>query len=189
MSRLLLLGAGGPVSAAVSYTDDFNRANENLEANANWTRIDGTAGAAQVVSNRMEHTSATETSYKFNPLSSVDAYAQVVVVTVSNGITFPVVARLADLSNLVGARYNSGAWQLYKRVTGTFTQLATFTATLAANDVLKLEVTGDNARVLVNGSQVIGWTSLGGSLSSNALVGTLVRSSVFDYDSWECGSL
>lgn len=184
-------GAGPSVTSAGGFVfaDNFNRSNENLEASSNWTRIGGAAGAAAVVSNQLNDASATETPYSCPNIGSTNHYAQAVWARGSANVSF-IGARVVDANNYVGVRYSGGALQLYKKVSGSFTLLGSYSYTVASTDVLRVEASGDNVRALVNGVERVAPTSLGGSLGSSTLCGVIARSTAGAWiDTFEAGTL
>lgn len=74
--------------------------------------------------------------------------------------SFGIFARWADSSNYYGVQllsnsHSSDSVKLFKRVSGTFTELDTVDATLATNDVIKLEIRGSDIKVYQNGSEIL----------------------------------
>ena len=139
------------------FTDDFNRANEDLEVSANWTLVDGVAGGAKVTSNVLEVASTQSVgSYHCPDQGTPDHYAQAAFN--SAGFSF-IGIRLTDGNNFLGLRYNSatGRWEMYKRVGGSLTQLGLFAPSLTPGDIGYIEAdSSDNITVKVNGTVRIG---------------------------------
>ena len=145
--------------AAGAFTDDFNRANMNLEASPSpyiWTRVDGTAAALKVVSNKcnIDNGAGSNTAYRCPDQGSANHYTQV---TIGDDFftSFPLAVRLTDSDNFIGCRA-FGVYQLYKRDGGSFTLLGSSASSYAANDVVRLEASGNSISVKVNGVTVIG---------------------------------
>lgn len=172
--RKMRLGFFGPF-------DKFNRPNQNLEADtlSIWTRIDGIAGGAAIESERLKAVDigAVGTSYVVPELGSANHYVQAAWLNTASAPGPFICARLTDANNFVGARRNNtgGAWELYKRVAGTFTLLGSFTTAIVAGDILRLECLGDGARVLVNGVERIAQQSLAGSHAGVTRAGLMAR--------------
>jgi hypothetical protein len=140
----------------VAFTDNFAGTDgQNLEDRSGWTLVDGAAGAAQInASNQLKCSSAQSTgSYKCTDQGSADHYTQAAI---RGSGTQLLCARLTNGSNFIGARRETSAWQLYKRVAGVFTQLGASASTYSAGDVLKLEANGNSLTAYKNGSAVIG---------------------------------
>lgn len=138
-----------------AFLDNFDRANEDLEADAAWTRVGGTAGAAKVVSNALNFTSGTDaTAYQAPNFGTADHYAQAKRPSASGAEWF-LACRIQDGNNFVGARLAStdSGWAVYKRVGGTFTLLARYqmAATFKTNSIARLEVLGGNYQLIVDG--------------------------------------
>jgi hypothetical protein len=142
----------------VAFTDSFTRADENLEASANWTRVDGAAGAAAVRSNQLAQLSSTNTAYQCPDQSSADHYSQAVT-KVSGAWTGFMAIRLTDSNNFIGTRPGTNVIELYKRVSGTFTSLGSASASTAINAVYYVEGSGNNLTVKVDGVTKLGPTS------------------------------
>lgn len=191
---VLLLSGRRAAAPADAFTDDFNRANENLEASANWTRSGGSAGDATVASNavRAITTNATGTAFLCPDTEAADHYVQAAWLTSAAAGPF-LCGRFTDASNFVGARWQSGnaRFEIYKRVTGTFTLLGTYTAALVSGDIIRLECDGDTARLLVNGVERIAPVSLAGSHAGVTRAGVVVRSVPINpwIDNFEAGAL
>lgn len=178
------------------FADDFNRVDQNLEVSSNWTRVGGSAGDATIVSNRCAVPTTNSASYFHCPdTNSTNHYVEADWMTVVHGTGPFLACRLAGINNnnFVGARWDNtgGRIQLFKRVSSTFTNIANFTTSLVAGDRIRLECSGDNARVLLNGVEVIAPTSLAGSLPNNTLCGLVPRLIIVNpwIDNFEAGAL
>lgn len=168
---------------AVFFFDNFNRSNENLEASPNWSRLDGgAAGAITVDTNAARVVSTSDgPAYACPDVSNLDHYVEATLVPTS-GYNFFLCARLQDANNFIGVRrWSTGGntWSLYKRVAGTFTELAAWTDSFfgsEANARVRLEVVGSNALVLINDRMplVVGPIALG-SHTSGARAGFITR--------------
>jgi len=137
----------------MAFTDDFNRADEDLEADAGWTLVGGTAGDAAIVSNVVKcvATASTAGAYQCTDQGAGGKYSQAVI-KVTGSEPFPVCLRLTDGSNFIGVRAQGGAWQCYKRNAGSFTLEGSYSATIAVDDIVYIEEDGsDNFDVKING--------------------------------------
>jgi hypothetical protein len=182
-------------AASFVFADDFNRANESLEVSANWTRAGGVAGDCSVSGNacRAVSTNATGAAYLCPDIGTADMYVQAKWMnTATAGGPF-ICARLTDANNYVGARRDNanGRWDLFKRVTGTLSSLGNFVGAIVAGDVLRLECSGDNATLLVNGVIRVGPVSLAGSHAGVTDAGLNTRSTFQSpwIDDFEAGAL
>jgi len=133
------------------FTDDFNRADQDLSDSANWGPTDP---YIEIVSNQVECTSSANGFVRPPDTGSADHYAQAEVANTSIG-SFPVCVRATDISNYFGAWWTGSAFQVYRRQSGSFTgPIITHSATVATSDVVKIEVSGNNIELFVNGSPV-----------------------------------
>jgi hypothetical protein len=144
----------------MAFTDTFTEGSDtNLESHTPsggtaWTRVDGAAGAAVVnaANDALHAASATNTMYRCDDQGSADQYVQYKVSSLNDNVSF-VCNRATDANNFIGVRVNATKIELFKRVTGTFTQLGVDgTTTVVVTDVIKLESEGDDHRVYINGN-------------------------------------
>ena len=143
----------------MTFTDNFNRDNENVEASADWTKLSGDAGAAKVVTNKVDFTDASpEPAYICPDQGSANHYTQIVRPEGSAGNYFECCIRLTDFNNWIGMRRGtSSKWQLFKRESGGFTVLGdSVTPAPTAGDVVYLEGDGDSITLKVNSSTIVG---------------------------------
>jgi hypothetical protein len=154
-------GIPQPPAPRGSFTDAFTRADENLETSANWTRVDGAAGACAVRSNQLAFLSTTDSAYQCPDQSSANHYTQAVMLSTTVDLFFfECCARLTDKDNFIGARRTNANladdYDLYKRDTGSFTSLGSWAGPYAANDVMKIEADGNTIEMFVNGTSRVG---------------------------------
>lgn len=146
-------------------TDTFDRANGTIgtpsDGGSAW--VDLGTQVWRVYSNTAGESTAGGTAGAYLEASDANAEVQATITTVggSPGLS----ARVADASNMLLVNIPSGAWRLYKRVAGTFTQLgSTSITTTATNDVVFLGVTSGSAiTVKQNGTSKITATDSAGS--------------------------
>lgn len=171
------------------FTDDFNRANENLEASANWTRVDGTAGDMKVISNQVEFDTidTAGAAYQCPDQGSADHYTRITRVDTATSGAFMCAVRLTDNANYIGVRYWSGSVELYKKVSGTFTVLADITYTASANDVYTLRAMGNRIEVWVNNSKLASVTESFNNTETRQ--GFVARNATLTCDNFEAGVL
>lgn len=150
-----------------NFTDNFNRADENLEASANWTRVDGAAGALQVSSNMLGSFSTTETAYQCPDCAVAGQFVQATNKDGTGSNHGFLALRVTDANNFVGARVSGAIYQVFQRVAGTFTQLGTDVGAQNAGDVMLLTISsGNSLDFSVNGSALLTGLSVSGSLTS-----------------------
>ncbi|MEG3175823.1 hypothetical protein U1872_06245 [Sphingomonas sp. RB3P16] len=90
-----------------SFGDTFTRANENLEASPNWTRVDGTAAALTVFSNQAKGTvTGSPTSYRV-PNRGVNRTA--ITAFIQSFTTGRICVQLTDSNNYVGIYLSNGS--------------------------------------------------------------------------------
>lgn len=170
--------------SAAKFVDNFNRADENLEASANWTHDGLIAGGAAVRSNALAclTTNSTGTSYKCPDQGSADHYAQFVARATANSGPF-VCNRLADVNNFVGFRNNGATLEVYRRVGGTLSLLNSSAQSIISGTVLRLECTGTNWRVLKDGVQVA-TGAIGSALLTSTRQGVVARTTTAGQNPW-----
>lgn len=153
-------------------SDDFNRADGPLENSTPfWTRdgVVGGAGAA-IISNGMLGAvgTAQQSCYYCPDCGSTDQYVQVVVKGVSGSPGMFVCCRMTDRSNFVGLIVNTGTGglEVWKNIGGSYTALTTNGPPVNVNDMIRLEVQGNNWRAYINTVQVRNGTIDAPSLTS-----------------------
>lgn len=142
---------------AVLATDNFNRADAGL-GGPDWATVTG-MGNLSVVSNVIAGTSGADRgSYHVGVTWPADQYSQCVA-TLSGGANADGGALVrCDSSSAtfyLGTFGSYGTVGLYKCVSGSYTTLATTSRTLVAGDVLRLEVSGSNLNLKMNGVSVL----------------------------------
>jgi hypothetical protein len=148
----LTVSAAG--SAITTFTDTFDRPNENLEASPSWALLSGTAGTGKVVSNRMvgSGTASVTACYLSPDMGSADHAVE--FSTRSNGAGPYVMCRLTALLTGIGIRIAGNVLSVWKLVNGEFTLIADYNVTYVAGMTIRLEVIGSQFRVAVNGTRV-----------------------------------
>ena len=175
------------------FQDSFNRADEDLSANANWVLISGVSTGAQVASNvlKANNVASAGTATAGPDLGSRNHYVQAVNNHTSGAGASFLCARLMDYNNWVGVRYNptSTQWEMYQRVGSTLTSLGTAADAAGGGKTMRLEVSGLNATLKVNGASVI--TSAFSPKIVSSRAGVNCRSVVVAnwLDNFECGAL
>lgn len=148
----LTVSAAG--SAITTFTDTFDRPNDNLEASPSWALLSGTAGTGRVVSNRMvgSGTASVTACYLSPDMGSADHAVE--FSTRSNGAGPYVMCRLTALLTGIGVRIAGNVLSVWKLVNGEFTLIADYNVTYVAGMTIRLEVIGSQFRVAVNGTRV-----------------------------------
>jgi hypothetical protein len=128
-----------------------------------WTWDGNIAGGVKLEEQNAhcETSNSVGTAYFTTDLGSTDMYVQYAAPSTQN-LTGPFNAvRLVDRNNFVGVRTGSesgigtGVIEVYKRVSGTFTQLYVSAASAFTQlDTIRLEVEGDTWRLSKNGTQL-----------------------------------
>lgn len=174
-----------------SFTDDFNRADENLDASPNWTLQSGTATQMGVRTNQLAAIGSVESVWLCPNQGSANHYTEATwVATGGNG---PFMAcRLQDINNFVGVRSSATLYQIWTRIAGTLTQLSTTSPVPAVNDLVRIEANGDTVGLLINGIHITGSPfSLGGALSGITRQGVISRTAARNpwLDNYKSGAL
>lgn len=154
------------------FSDDFNRANEELGASADWTER-GPAGDVDydVVSNQVNTVVAKaaddavcahiDSSY----ITTADYTVEVEANSSGGGLFYGPVGRRVDYSTndsdgYFALRFENGGsddYRLYKRVSGSWTQLgSSYSAAITGTETLKLEMDGSDISAYLDGTLRIG---------------------------------
>ena len=135
------------------FSDNFNRADENVEASADWTRVDGSAGMAVIFGNRVKSTTAPTfgAAYQCPNLGSTDQYVQAKFQGSTSGgfIALPPYG----LRQLYRPAIQRHGLEVYKRVAGTLTQMATYTYSFSSSVTFRLETDGATFSVKATASR------------------------------------
>jgi hypothetical protein len=129
------------------FVDGFNRANENLEANAFWNRISGAAGALTVDTNRVRSTATAQSTFLIDDGIISNTNHAVETDWRSSTTTGWMLARYVDENNYVGMQILAAAPVLYTRIGGTFTVRVTSATSLTAGDKVRIECFGQEIRL------------------------------------------
>lgn len=146
-----------PASKGGTFTDNFEGEGSNTDPTAHtpsgggsWVRTTGSAldGIVAPDGNLWSGTGdGTGGCYRCTDQGSADHYTQYTLASTSIGSM--VCNRCTDASNYIGSQQNGGFYEVYKRNAGSFTELQ-FLAGGSANDVLRLESSGNNHTLYVN---------------------------------------
>jgi hypothetical protein len=168
-----------------SASDDFNRANES-PMGGNWTSPNG--AAADLNTNAILGQAGSRSDEYWNPTTfNNDQYSQVKVGTVSAGAKFNyAVVRVSSAEADKGYYLTTDGAELFMQRGdggGTFTEIADYGQTVAANDVIKIGVAGTTLYPFKNGTPV-------GSTPDATYASGRTGFAVFDtatLDDWEGG--
>ncbi|WCD56234.1 hypothetical protein [Caulobacter phage BL94] len=187
-------GTGGQGGASsVFFSDNFDRADENLEASANWTRQGGSTGAAGVRSNQLAMLgTGSPTAYTSPDTTKTAHWARGIVKSVPGTPgPFPIAVRVVDSSNFIGVRWSGSQGQVWKCVAGTLSQIGTWTATISVGDQIMLVAEGTGVTVYQNGAltSINGLAYAAAALDTATKCGTAARASVLNpaIDNYEVG--
>lgn len=154
--------AAKPAAASgfTPITDSFNRADNassvgTTDTGQAWTTNNGTMG---INSNELYCTALSSDAVCTVDSTITDVRVKGVPTTTLVGRYFGVVGRCVDNNNYYLAQSDSAASSIYKKVAGSFTQLANFGTAMATNDQLQLRCNGTTIELLVNGTTVLSTT-------------------------------
>lgn len=181
--------AGGAVA-----TDDFNRANGNLDGNGGWkNKLEGgTNGTFTIATNELKDGNVWSWGVYTNTAnSSADHYSTITIGTVS-AANLVATARCADpATHNTGYQFthDGSQWEISTCVNGGYSNVAyNAGSTYTTGDLVRIEVNGSTITGLVNGAQKIQATNTsittglyGGVASDNNQVGRITA--------WETGPL
>jgi hypothetical protein len=184
----------------IAFCDDFNRT--NLEDTGQWDATPWTFpnGVTIASSTVLQSGAAGSDSGLFlEDLGSDDNWVELDVLTPGTDGGIMLLAR-CNVSTIThyGARYyvSTGDWEIFKRVTGTFTQLASIGSPDPSEPYrLRLEVQGTRVEIFEfsGGSWVSRLSTIDGSISAGHLVGVRLQAStgggVANGDNFCCGAL
>lgn len=146
--------------------DNFNRANSGT-LGANWTKLSGFSDLT-IVSNQCKASAGTSCvdAYTGSGAVAVDQYAQCIMMPANDG--GPTV-RSNTTSTFYLLDYESNAFNVYKCISGSFTELNSVAVTPNNGDTLYIEVQGTTIITKQNGTtrnnftdSAINGTSVGG---------------------------
>jgi hypothetical protein len=141
------------------FFDDFNDGNENdyVESRTGWERVDGVAGNAQINANgQVKFTSTTDTAYRCTDQGSVDQYSFCKRLQSASRGYIEIANRITDSDNFIGLSYTVGRLRIYKRNTGSFTDIGNYVVTINVGDIIGLLSNGNDHVAYINGIAVIG---------------------------------
>lgn len=180
------------------FKDDFNRADQDLGASADWRFAPdgGGDGVPSDIAIRGQKLAIFSTAYRGAACASPDCgfadhYVQATVAqlpTYYNGI---LACRLTNPSNLIGVEFKNDRIALYERTNGEFKELGFVTIPPLLGDTIRLEVRGANATVKKNGATIIGPKATAGTNATWTWSGVVARSLAVDpwIDDYEAGPL
>lgn len=172
-------------SEVVSGTDNFERPNESLEANPNYTRIGGIAGGGLVESNVLKSntTDLTGTGYQLPGVGSASQYVSGVFQ--SNGSLSFLCVRMTDPNNWIGFRYYNTVMEVYKKIGGGAMQNIATVTTTRDGSVFRLEydAVAGTVRVLKGASVIRTPISVGalGALPASNTPGIVLRAAALPF--------
>jgi len=138
------------------YSDNFNRA-DSTTVGANWTEI---VDDWSIKSDQLAPGLTTTGVILYNlPLDTVDHYAEIAM-PVASTTSMGVFAR-SDLAgnSFYALRSNGTSWNLFTNISGTFTSIGSYAATLANGDVARIQCVGSTIKAFINGVERISVTN------------------------------
>lgn len=180
-----------------TLTDSFTRADQadlgTASGGGTWTKVN--AGAAlNIVSNQCKNVSGGTNRATYRLDSDLASADHEVFVTLGSGVTNNgVLARFLSTSSSDATetyyflQATGAATQLYKRVTGTFTQLGSNGTSAVAGDVIKLRCSGTTITTYINGSNI--HTQTDSSISGNLRCGIYSSANNNIMDDWQANDL
>jgi hypothetical protein len=180
------------------FKDDFNRADQDLGANADWRFAPdgGGDGAPSDVAIRGQKLAIFNTAYRGAAYASPDCgfadhYVQATVAKIPTYYNGILACRLTNPSNLIGVEFKNDRIALYERRNGEFKELGFVTIPPLLGDIIRLEVKGANATAKKNGVIIIGPKATAGTNATWTWSGVVSRSFAVDpwIDNYEAGPL
>lgn len=183
-------------------TDDFNRANNELEAGSTtWTKLRTGGQTANIVSNQIQGLGTTDAPYRYNATyASAALYSQIEFAVAASGAEGAVIVNVDTAQdgsrsyNIFEITESGGSYNalLGKIVAGSFTSLDTTTGlSISSGDIIRLE--NDGTGVLtpkINGVAVSGLTATDTDNNAHFGVGFMPSSNGSErWDNWEGGDL
>jgi hypothetical protein len=144
---------------AVLATDNFNRA-DSTDLGTTWDVVPGTSNC-QIVSNAVRASATNvDCDESYNGVTwPDDQYSQVTLAAVnSGGSAGPGVRASTTASTFYTVEATTNSIALWKAVNGSWTQIGSFSGTVSAGDIIRLEAQGTTLRVRQNGTQRISVT-------------------------------
>jgi hypothetical protein len=180
------------------FKDDFNRADQDLGASADWRFAPdgGGDGAARHIAIRGQKLAIFNTAHRGAAYASPDCgfadhYAQATVAKIPTYYNGILACRLTNPSTLIGVEFKNDRISLYERTSGEFKELGFVTTPPLVGDIIRLEVKGANATVKKNGAIIIGPKATAGTNATWTWSGVVSRSFAVDpwIDNYEAGPL
>jgi hypothetical protein len=158
----------GDIVETQTFSDDFNRADENLNANANWTLLAGTNTDLVIVSNAVT-TGTTTASGTFAACPDCGSSNQFVSYTniPTNVNRYGVFLCYVDGSNhIIGTLGGAVEYRVHVRVAGVSTQRISHATTVENGDVFKMRRFGSTISLFENGALVSTYTLTAGEITA-----------------------
>jgi hypothetical protein len=194
--QTIALGFGTTETAF--FKDDFDRADQDLGASADWRFAPdgGGDGAPNDIAIRGQKLAIFNTAYRGAAYASPDCgfadhYVQATVAKIPTHYNGILACRLTNPSNLIGVEFKNDRIALYERRNGEFKELGFVTIPPLVGDIIRLEVKGANATVKKNGAIIIGPKATAGTNATWTWSGIVSRSFAVDpwIDNYEAGPL
>jgi len=168
-------------------TDDFNRSNAD-PIGGNWTTPSG-ASTFRIVSNSFHTTSSGSDpwiAYWNADTFDADQYSQFGVLPAIDKGGPAVRIGTSTLNGYMYTLRQTNLTRLYKRISGSYTQIAAYTDTATTTSVFKISAVGSTLTVYIGGSQVGQETD---TALEDGVVGAMSSTSAANWDNWEGGNV
>jgi len=180
-----------------TLTDNFNRADQGglgtASGGGTWTQVNG-GTTLNIVSNQCKNISGGTNRATYRLDSDLASADHEVFVTMVSGIAQNgVLARFDPTSNSDAtetyylAHANATALQLYKRVSGTFTQLGSDSTSVVNGDIVKLRCSGTAITTYINGTLKHNQTD--SAITGNKRCGIYSSKDANIMDDWQANDL
>lgn len=185
-------------TSPVFFRDDFNRADQDLGASADWKFAperggDGRPGDIAIRGQKLVilNTAPRGAAYASPDCGFADHYVQATVAKIPTDHNGILACRLMDPNNLIGVEFTNNRIALYERTKGVFNGLGFVTTPPMVGDVIRLEIKGANATVKKNGGVIIGPTATAGTNATWTWSGVVSRNLAVNpwIDDYEAGPL
>lgn len=132
----------------MAFTDDFNRSGA---LGADWTQVGvGTAATCNGASVDFNASSSSGVGHQCPDQGSADHYAYADLLN-ANAHSAVVVGYVDNNNYRCRLRHFSGAVKAYKRVSGTATEIGSWTRTFAAGEQYRADISGNDITVTIAG--------------------------------------
>lgn len=179
-----------------TLTDNFTRADQSglgtASGGGTWTQVNG-GTTLNIVSNQCKNVSGGTNRATYRLDSDLASADHEVFTTMVSGVAQNgVLARFLSTSNSDATEtyylaHANPAFQLFKRVAGTFTQLGANGTNVVNGDIIKLRCSGTTITTYINGTNI--HTQTDSSISGNLRCGIYSSNNNNIMDDWQANDL